>query len=140
MKEFIKRWLLVFAMAVITIYIITAVRTGQWESTWFILEIMATTLTICLLQLLTNKIPMRITFFKYLIDLAMVVSTVIFFGWVWEWWDGWAGIGALCATVILVFIAAIILDVVIVRRDVDIINKQIKRRREKLQEREMHDC
>ncbi len=29
MKEFIKRWLLVFAMAVISIYVISAVRTGQ---------------------------------------------------------------------------------------------------------------
>jgi hypothetical protein len=140
MKEFIKRWLLVFAMAVVSIYTITAVRTGQWENTWFVLEILVTTLTICMLQLLTNKIPVRVALLKYLIDLAMVISTVLFFGWLWDWWDSWVGIWSLCATVIPVFIAAIVLDVVIVRRDVDIINKQIKLRRQKLQERETHDC
>lgn len=140
MKEFIKRWLLVFAMVVISVFVIGAIRNRQWQNAIFILEILITTLTICILQLLTGKIPLRITVLKYLIDLAMIISTVLFFGWVWKWWYTMAGVWTLCAIVIPVFIAAIILDVVIVRRDVDIINKQIMRRRQKLQERKIHDC
>ncbi|HWQ74704.1 MAG TPA: hypothetical protein VN441_05260 [Syntrophomonas sp.] len=136
MKEFIKRWLLVFAMVVISVFMIGSIRSGQWENTLFILELLITTLAICLLQLLTNRIPMRIHLLKYLVDLGMVISTVLLLGWLWKWWYTPKGVWFIFVAVIPVFIAAIILDVVKVRRDVDIINKQIKHRRQKLQEEE----
>lgn len=136
MKEFIKRWMLVFALVVISVFLIGSIRSGQWESTSFILKLLITTLAICLLQLLTNKIPVRVHLLKYLIDLGMVISTVLLLGWLWKWWYTPKGVWFIFTTVIPVFIVAIILDVVIVRRDVDIINKQIKHRRQRLQEKE----
>ena len=136
MKEFIKRWMLVFAIVVLSVFVISSMITGYWESTSFILELLMTTLVICLLQLLTDKIPVRIYLLKYLINLGMVLSTVLLFGWMWKWYTPkGVGVWVILATAIPAFIAAILLDVAIVRRDVDAINRQIMDRRQKLQEK-----
>jgi hypothetical protein len=133
MKEFIKRWLLLFAMIVLSVHIIGSAASGEWGNTSFILELLLATLVIRLLQLLTAKIPVRVSALCYLIDLGAVLVTVLFFGWLWKWYTASVfSIIITLATIIPVFVAAMILDVVIVRRDVDIINKQIKRRQEKL--------
>jgi hypothetical protein len=133
MKEFIKRWLLLFAMIVLSVYIIGSAASHEWGNTSFILELLIASLVIRLLQLLTAKIPVRVSALCYLIDLGVVLVTVLFFGWLWAWYTASVfSIIITLVTIIPVFVAAMILDIVIVRRDVDIINKQIKRRQEKL--------
>ncbi len=137
MKDFIKRWLLLFALIVVSVYVVGAVLYGNWGSTSFILELLLTALVICLLQLLINLIPVRIHWLIYVFNFVMVLCTVFFFGWIWAWWYTPMDVLSVALPIIPVFAAAIILDMVIVRHDIEVINKQIERRRKK-QEEEKH--
>ncbi len=133
-KGFIRRWLLLFALIVISVFVIGSVVGGEWDRTAFALELLLTALVICLLQLPINLIPVRIHWLVYVFNFVMVLCTVFLFGWVWHWWYTLADILNIVLSVVPVFAAAIVLDMIIVRRDVDTINKQIKRRRQKLEE------
>ena len=137
MKAFIKNWMSIFALVVISAFVIPAIFNGVWQDALFIVKLLIATLTICLLQLFTNKIPIQTPLVKYLIELVMALSSVLFFGWIWKWYT-LKGIWIMFAMVIPVFIAAILLDLVSVRRDVDIINQQIKLRHQQ-QEETNHD-
>lgn len=139
MKEFIKKWMLLFALVVVSAFIIPSLFNGNWVESGFIIKLLFTSLLICLLQLLTIQITVRIPLIKYLIDLVMVLSVVLFFGWIWKWYV-LSNVWIIFAMVIPVFIAAIFLDMVKVRQDVSFINEQIKLRQEKLQEENGNDC
>ena len=139
MKEFIKQWMLVFALVVISALCIPPIIYGALpESSAFIIKLLVATLTTCLLNLLTRRIPVRIPMLKYLIDLVMILAVILFFGWIWQWYT-LEGVWIIFAMVVPVFIAAILLDVIKVRRDVEIINRRIQHRREKTQEGNAND-
>ena len=134
MKKFIKSWMLLFAIVVISVFVIISAINWQWESTFFIFQLLITTFIIRLGQLLTNKISEKLSFFKYFIDFAMALFVVLLLGWIWDWynweWHNIKGAWFIGATIIPVFFAAVFLDLIKVRRDVEIINEQIKKRRQ----------
>lgn len=142
MKEFIKKWLMIFGMVTISTTIIPAIVNNNWEVAIFVFQLLFTLLLICLFQLLTEKISLRIPLLKYLIDLAMTLSVVLLFGWIWKWYD-LSHVWMMFAMVIPVYIIGYFLDIVKVNKEVKVINEQIKRRREKLRgerEEKNDDC
>ena len=138
MKNFIKSWMLLFAIVIISVFIIISAINWLWDSTFFIFQLLIVTFIIRLSQLLTNKIPEKFSIFKYSIDLGIALVVVLIFGWIWGWynweWNGIKGAWIICSTIIPVFFAAFFLDLIKVRHDVDDINKQIRKRRQKQQE------
>jgi len=142
MKEFIKKWLMIFGLAYFSATIIPAIVNSSWENAIFSIQLLFTLLVICLMQLFTEKIPLKAPLFKYLIDLAMTLAVVLFFGWIWEWYE-LSYVWIIFAMVIPVYVAGYFLDIIKVRKDIEIINQQIKRRQEKLQkekEEKADDC
>ena len=60
MKEFIKKWLMFFGLASISATIIPAIVNSYWEAAIFAFQLLFTLLVICLFQLLTEKISLKI--------------------------------------------------------------------------------
>ena len=131
MKKFFKNWMVLFGLVTISAHIVPSLFNGYWEIAISIIKLLAVTLVVCLLQLLTNKITVRTPLIKYLIDLGMVLGIVLFFGWIWEWYSA-KNVWLVFVMVIPVFAAGYFLDLIYVRQDVNFINQQIKRRREKI--------
>ena len=138
MKEFLKKWMTLFGLVIISVTIFPALNSGYWEVAIFIIQLLVVLLIICMMQLLTTKIPMRIHLFKYLIDLVITLFIVLLFGWVWKWYDP-SDMGLMLLMIITPYIAAIFLDVIKVRQDVKAINQQIKRRNEKIRKEKIDD-
>lgn len=142
MKEFIKKWLMIFGLVSISTTIIPAIVNNYWEAAIFTCQLLFTLLVICLLQLLTGKISLKTLLLKYLIDLVMTLLVVLLFGWIWKWYDP-SYVWMMFAMVIPVYAVGYFLDIVKVNKDVKAINQQIKRRREKLRqesEKKADDC
>jgi len=142
MKIFIKKWLMLFGLVSISVTIIPAIVNSYWEGAIFTFQLLFTLLVICLLQLLTEKISLKIPLLKYLIDLVMTLLVVLSFGWIWKWYVplyAWM----MFAMVIPVYVIGYFLDIVKINKDVKVINQQIKRRREKLdklRDENIDDC
>lgn len=133
-KDFIKRWMLIFALVVLSAFVIPSICYNIWnESTLLIIKLLVVTLIICLLQMLTNKIHLRVPLFRYLIELCMVLVTLLFFGWLWEWYMP-STVWIIFVMVIPVYVIAVLLDAVRVKRDVEFINRNIKIRQQKRNE------
>jgi len=142
MKEFIKKWLMLSGLVFISITVIPAIVNGYWETAIFVFQLLFTLLVICLLQLLTDKISLKIPLLRYLIDLAITLSVVLFFGWIWKWYEP-SNVWMMFAMVIPVYVVVYFLNIFKVRKEVKAINQHIIRRREKLQkekEEKPDDC
>ena len=133
MKDFIKKWLMLFGLVSISTVIIPALVNGYWNAAIFSLQLLFTLLVICLFQFLTDKISLKNPLLKHLIDLAMTLSIVLCLGWIWKWYlPSYAWM--MFAMVIPVYIIGYFLDIIKINKDVKVINQQIKRRREKLRD------
>ena len=138
MKEFIKKWMMIFGVVTIFSTIVPAIVNGNWTAAIFTFQLLFALLVICLLQLLTQKIPIQIPLVRYFVDLGMTLSVVLFFGRIWEWFaPGY--IWTMFAMVIPAYIVGISLDMIKIKQDVDFINRQINLRREKLPEENTDD-
>lgn len=130
-KEFIKKWIMLFGLVSVSITVIPALISGNWEFASTFVQIMFALLVICLLQLFTDKISIRTPILKYLIDLGMTLSVVSFFGWIFKWFEP-GYVWMMFVMVIPSYIVGAFLDLVKVKKDVDFINKQITIRRKKI--------
>lgn len=142
MKEFIKKWLMLFGLVSISTTVIPAIVNSYWETAIFAFQLLFALLIICLLQLIIEKISLKILPLRYLIDLIMTLSVVLLFGWLWKWYEP-PYVWMMFAMVIPVYVAGYFLDIVKVNKEVKVINQQIKRRREKLwkeKEEKADDC
>ena len=138
MKEFVKKWMLVFALIVVAVFIIMPLNNGSWELALFILQLLSASLITCLLQLLTDQAPLRSFLAKYLLDYVMVLATVLLLGVLYHWYTP-GSILFIIISATLAFAAAILLDLVQVKRDMDAINRQILLRRRRSQEDDGND-
>jgi hypothetical protein len=133
MKKFIRKWLMLFGLVSISTTIIPAIVSNYWEAAIFVFQLLFVLLVICLFQLFTEKISLKIPLLKYLIDLVMTLSVVLSFGWIWRWYVP-SYTWTMFAMVIPVYVVGYFLDIFKINKEVMIINQQIKRRREKLRE------
>ena len=134
MRNFIKKWFMIFGLTVISTTAIPAIIHRHWDSiAVFIFQLLFVILIICLLQLLTEKITTHLLL-KYLLDIAMSLAVVFLFGWFWNWYEpSYAWI--MPAMVIPVFVIGYFFDIVKIKKDVDFINKQIELRQKKLEKK-----
>ncbi|MDR1619626.1 MAG: DUF3021 family protein [Clostridiales bacterium] len=133
MKKFIKKLLMFFGLASISATVIPAIVNSYWEAAIFAFQLLFMLLVVFLLQLLTEKLSLKIPLLKYFIDLVITLSVGLSFGWIWKWYEpsyAWM----MFAMIIPVYVIGYFLDIVKVKKDVKVINQQIKRRREKLRE------
>ena len=135
MKAFIKQWILLFGFVVIAAYVIPPIFNGYWESTWFILKLLVTTLTVYLFVFLLEKVSIEPPFLRHFVNMCVVLGTVWGFGWIWEWYTP-SGFWIIPAMVIPVYVLMALLDAIKIRRDVESINQQIQYRKLKQQENE----
>lgn len=130
MKNFAKKWMMVFALIVLSAFIIPSIYSGHWsEYAWLVIQLLAISLIICLLYALTDKISLQIPLLKYLLELSIALIVVFLFRWIWKW-D--TAIWIVFAMVVPVYVVAALLDVIQIKRDVEIINLHIKKRQQKL--------
>lgn len=127
MKNFVKHWLVNFALIVICINSISFVLYQNWGDVSFIFELLFVTLLIRLMQMLTNKFATQYPILEYLLELLMVVAVVLACGWLFGWYRN-GEIWFILGTIAVVYAAAYVLDLTRTRRDVAYINEQIKQR------------
>ena len=140
MKEFIKKLLMLFGAAILFATIVPAIVSNHWDTVIFMLQLMLALLMICLLQLLTIKVPFKSIVLKYSVDIVMVLSVILFWGWIWGWYD-LSYVWQMLAMVIPALGIGYYLDIIKVKKDVDIINKGIKHRRDKIRKEELlNEC
>jgi len=130
MKEFIKKWILVFGLVSISATVIPAIVNRSWGAFVFMLQLLLVLFIFCLLQALTGKLPLKALLYKYLVDLSMALIIVLLFGRIWKWYEP-AYAWMMPAMIIPVFIVGYFLDLIKVKKDVDFINRQIVLRRER---------
>lgn len=132
MKEFIKKWLVYIGLASVSASIIPAIVNDYWEAAIFTFQLLFALFVVCLLQLLTDRISLKFTLLKYLIDLVITLLVALSLGWIWNWYEP-SYVWMMFAMVIPCSIIAYFLDLVKVNKEVKAINQRIKRRHEKLQ-------
>jgi hypothetical protein len=138
MKAFIKQWLLVFALVVLSVFCVSSIFTGYWEISIFVLQLLAATFVICLFQQLIERLPVKSYLLKYLRNFAMGLASGFGLGRLWNWYASGSAL-IVFASVIPAFAGAIVLDLFWIRNDVNFINRQIQLRKQKKQE-ENNDC
>ncbi len=128
MKNFIKNWLITFALIVLVNNIISNISSmDYWGNISPHIEILFATLLIRLSLLLTNKFSCRYPILEYLLEFGTVTAVVFSCGWLFGWkMDIWWLVIIIIA---LVYTAAYMLDLVKTGRDIAYINEQIKLRR-----------
>lgn len=130
MKKFIQVLLTNYALAVMGIYIINSLVTGVWATTLYLYELFFVILVIRLLVLLTNKFQLRYPVLEYLLELGMVLTVVLGFGWLFKWYDS-SYLWMMIATIVTVYIAVYAVGIGRTKRDVEFINEQIRLRKAK---------
>ncbi len=142
MKKFIRKWVMLFGLAFISATIIPAIVNRNWEAAIFVFQLLFVLLVICLFQLFTDKMSLKISLLKYVIDLVMTLSVILLFGWLWKWYEP-SYTWMMFAMVIPVYVVGYFLDIIKINKEVKIINQQIKRRREIMREgrkEKFNDC
>lgn len=130
MKEFVKQWMFLFGLVVVSAFVIPSIINGYWHATWFVLKLLLVTLIISLLNLVVGKLPIELSIIVHFLRMCAALATVYVFGWFWEWYTpsyAWMVI----AMVVPVYVIFYLVETVQVERDVDIINKQIQSRKER---------
>ncbi len=138
-KAFIKQWIFIFGLVVTSAFIIPSVFNGNWDNTWIIIQLLITTLTICLLNLLVEKLSIELPLLRHFVNMCIVLSVVFVYGWFWKWYS-LSSFWIILVMVIPVYVLVVLLDAVKVRRDVELINKHIQYRKQRLQEEKQNDC
>jgi len=123
---------MLFGAAVFFATIIPAITNNEWQVAVFIIQLLFAVLIICLLQLLTVKIPVKTVAFKYIIDVVIALSVILLLGWFLKWYE-FSYVWQIFVMVIPGLIIGYFLDTLKVKKDVEIINQKIKRRRDKAQ-------
>lgn len=136
MKSFIKQWMLVFGLVVASAFIVPSIIYGSnWDDTWFILKLLVTTLTICLLNLFWEKnLSLEIPYLKHFISMCSVLAVVFVYGWFWKWYTP-SSFWIVFVMVIPVYVIVVLLDAIKTRHDVEFINRQIQHRKRQRQEK-----
>ncbi len=134
MKNFIKNWLVNFALIVLFINFVSLIVDRDWGSVSHIFELFFVTLLIRLLQIFTSKFVSYYPILEYLLELGVVITVVFSCGWLFGWkMDMW---WLILIIITAVYGAAYGLDLARANRDIEYINEQIKRRRIKTANKE----
>jgi len=128
MRKFIQRLLVNFALIVLCSHIATSMYFNDWPHTLFILELLLVTVIIRLFLLLTNRFNSRYPALEYLLEIGMVLSVVLGFGWLFEWYKP-SYLLYVIITIVTVYAAVYAVGMGKTRRDVTFINEQIKKRK-----------
>lgn len=131
MKNFFKDLLINFAIVVIVANIVPAIFNGSWDSSIFILQLLLMMLVVRLGQLLTNLFTSKYRILEIGLELLMVMAVVLAFGWLFKWY-ALSYIWMMPLMVVIVYIFAYILDIARTRKEIEFINTQIKRRKQRL--------
>lgn len=131
MKNFFKNLLINFAIVVIVANIVPAIFNGSWDSSIFILQLLLMMLVVRLGQLLTNLFASKYRILEIGLELLMVMAAVLAFGWLFKWYT-LAYIWMMPLMVVIGYIFAYILDIARTRKEIELINTQIRRRKERL--------
>ena len=123
---------MLFGAAVFFATIIPAIINNEWKTAIFVIQLLFAVLIVCLLQLLTVKIPIKTIMFKYIIDVTMTLSVILLFGWFLKWYE-LSYVWQMFVMVIPALIIGYFLDTLKIKKDVEIINQKIKHRRDKTQ-------
>jgi len=132
MKEFIKKCLTNFSLIVITVFFVFSVKCGEWSQFIFVSQILLLTVTIFIGQILTNKFTSPYHFLETGLELIMVLSLALTYGWFFKWYQ-LQEIWIMFVIVIPVYIISYILDIARTKKDVEFINDQIKLRKARLE-------
>lgn len=133
MRDFVKQWMVLFGLVVISAFLIPSIVHGNWNGTFFILRLLLVTLTISLLNLVVGKLPIELPLINYFARMCVGLVAVYIYGWIWAWYtssEAWMVI----AMVVPVHVIFYLVETAKVERDVDIINKQIQFKKKKRQE------
>ncbi len=134
MKAFLKQWMLIFGFVVLSAHIIPPIINGRWDGAWLIIKLLAASFLICASIRLLEKLPIEIPLLKHLINMCAVLLIVFALGWLWQWYTP-AGFWIVFVMVIPVYVVVVLIDAIKIKRDVEIINKQIQlRKRENIHE------
>ncbi len=131
MKNFFKDLLINFAIVVIVANIVPSIFNGSWDSSIFILQLLLMMLVVRLGQLLTNLFTSKYRILEIGLELLMVMAVVLAFGWLFHWYT-LSYIWMMPLMVVIGYIFAYILDIARTRKEIEFINTQIKRRKERL--------
>ncbi len=131
MKNFFKNLLINFAIVVIVANIVPAIFNGSWDSSVFILQLLLMMVVVRLGQLLTNLFTSKYRILEIGLELLMVMTVVLAFGWLFNWYT-LAYIWMMPLMVVTVYIFAYILDIARTRKEIEFINTQLRRRKERL--------
>ena len=126
MKKFMQDLLVNFALVVLGSHLFFYDNVPRLV---FILQLLAATVVIRLLLLLTNKFNSHYPILEYLLELGMVLIVVLGFGWLFQWYD-LTELWIMIASISAVYIAVYLVGIGEIKRDAAFINKQIKRRKE----------
>ncbi|HPH98583.1 MAG TPA: DUF3021 family protein [Anaerolineaceae bacterium] len=131
MKEFFKKLLTNFGMVLIMAFLVPAWVNHNWQPFIAVMQIFLVVLVIHLGQLLTNRFSSQYRFLELGLEFLMVLTVVLVFGGLFNWYT-LELIWIMPAMVVPVYIGAYILDITRTRREVEAINIQIQRRKERL--------
>lgn len=129
MKKFMQGLLVNFALVVLCVCIISAFFHNRWTVSIFILELLAATIVIRLLQLLTNKFDSRYPILEHLLEFGMALVVVLGFGWLFKWYEDVWWLIIIISMVIIIYVGVYALGVGRIKRDVAYINEQIALRK-----------
>jgi len=132
MKTFIKRWILLFGFVALSASIIPPIFNGNWSGAIIIIELLITTFTIQLFIVLLEKLSIEPPLVSHFMNMCSVLAVVFIFGWIRGWYtpaDYWI----VFAMVVPVYVVIALLDGFKIKKDVENINQQIRRRELKRQ-------
>jgi hypothetical protein len=131
MKKFLQDLFVNYGLAIPIIFSIDSLTSGDWSNFDYLFQLLFVIFVIRLLILLTNKFQSRYPILEYLLELGMVLTVVLSFGLLFEWYDA-DYLGMMIVTIVIVYAAVYAVGIGRTRRDAAFINEQIKLRRAKL--------
>ncbi len=131
MKNFIKQCLLIFSLIIIVAFLVPALVSNTWDDFIVILEFLLVTVVARLGLLLINKYLNGHRYVEIGLELAMLLTVVFAFGWVFKWYT-LEYIWIIPAMVIPAYLIGNVLDIIKMRQDVAYINQQIQFRKKRL--------
>lgn len=135
MKEFIKKTLLLTVMIIFAAYLIPMVWGRNTSEGLFLLQLLFLSTLLCLVQLITKKWSFNYYLLELVVEYIMVLTIVFVVGIYFQWFQLSSYWMVLCY-VTPVYILGYFLDIVKTRKDVEIINEEIKKRQERKKRQE----
>lgn len=137
-KAFIKQWLFIFGLVVISAFIVPSIFNGYWDNTLVIIQLLVATLTICLLNFLLDKLPIELPLLRHFVNMCTALIVIFIYGWFWKWYTV-ERFWIILIMVIPVYVLVVLVDAVKIKNDVELINKHIQDRKQKRQEERRND-